>query len=286
MTEAPARRIPTLDFVSKSYTHTASNVNALLRVIGGWTALYGVAFVAWFYGVSWLLQSDTAFALWFDSLPEQLQDLLVSALPILLALAALPAVAVAWHRFVLLGEAPTGFLQFHPWRAAQYFRRMVLSIGVGLLVAVFALLMVGGAVASIAKLPGAGALLMLLPLLMLVAFLYVFVRTGLSLPAAAMDDSEWSLKRSWDETRGSSLALLGGTILVGLPFALVRGFASGIATAFVAQQQVLLFMAVSTIGFGIALAGVAVGATFYSLVYDFVANDSGTKGRALASHFS
>lgn len=74
--------------------------------------------------------------------------------------------------------------------------------------------------------------------------------------------------------------------LVGLPFALLRGFASGLATAFAAQQQVLLFMAVSTIGFGVALAGVAVGATFYSLVYDFVANDSSTKGRALASHFS
>lgn len=278
--------MPTLEFVSKSYAHTASNLNALLRVIAGWTALYGVAFMAWFYGVSALIQSDPAFALWFASLDERLQDALVAVAPLLVALVALPAVAVAWHRFVLLGEAPTGFLPFRPWQVAQYFRRMVVSFGVAVFFAVFALLVVGGAIAGVARLPGAGAVLMLVPLLTLVTFLYVFVRTGLSLPAAAVADGEWTVKRSWDETRSSGLSLFGGTVLVGLPFALLRWFASGIAIAFVGQQQVLLFIAASTVGFGIALVGVAVGATFYSLVYDFVADDGGAKDRALASHFS
>lgn len=278
---APAQqKIPALDLASKAFTHVGANTGPLLRAIGGWIAVYTGAYAAWFYGLIWLIQSNVGFQLWFTGFSERTQDLVVAFVPVLVTFVALPAVAVTWHRFMLLGEDPRGFIPFHAARIVQYTGRVMITLGL------VALLFFFGIAPLLVLLAAVSPLLALVPLVIWALGIYIFVRTGLALPAAAIADSKWTLERSWNETQADGVALSGCTILVMLPFTIFRGLTGLFAATLIADQQLALFLAISILNFAAALVGVAVGAAFYSLVYEFMSRADGMADRPPASHFS
>ena len=117
-------------------------------------------------------------------------------------------IAVAWHRYVLTGEAPEGALpQWHGGLILAYLGRS-LMIGLLISVAVIATMIPIGMVMAAA--PGAA-----LPLMLLVVALaaYLFFRFAVMLPAGAVD-RKLTLREAWTATGKEQEAVLVVTLIV------------------------------------------------------------------------
>ncbi|WP_353473493.1 hypothetical protein PVT71_05460 [Salipiger sp. H15] len=127
-------------------------------------------------------------------------------------------IAVAWHRFVLTGEEPRGWLpRWHGGEILGYFGRSILiafAIFVSLVVAAIPVALIGAAIPALGPvlvfgLVGLGG--------------YLFFRLGLILPAAAVGE-RLRLKEAWSATRDDdgavvtlALVVIAGSLLVELP---------------------------------------------------------------------
>lgn len=111
-------------------------------------------------------------------------------------------IAVAWHRYVLLNEAPTGWLpKFHGGPVLGYLGRSIL-IGLLIMVAVVvALIPVGIIVVGLPALVN----VVWIPVVGVAA--YLFFRLGIMLPATAMG-APMNLGAAWQATRGHSATIL------------------------------------------------------------------------------
>ncbi|MEK0083481.1 hypothetical protein [Benzoatithermus flavus] len=132
------------------------------------------------------------------------------------------AIAVAWHRHILLNEPLTKRMAPLDARVARYF---VLTVLVALLMStVPALVFVLSGGAFLAAGPGAAAPglgpLLSGPLAALVC-LYLALRLQLVFPATAIGDETTTFRRSWELTRGHGWRLLLGFLLIALPVAAV-----------------------------------------------------------------
>jgi hypothetical protein len=133
------------------------------------------------------------------------------------------AIAVLWHRHILLGEGLTVRMAPLNARVARYFALTLL----------IALAMASLPLIALTALGGGAAALVVVPALVL-ACLYVALRVQLVFPATAIGDLAMTPGRSWALTRGNGWRLLGGFVLVTLPVAcaaigltLLFGWASG-----------------------------------------------------------
>ncbi|NDV98208.1 hypothetical protein [Salipiger sp. PrR002] len=137
---------------------------------------------------------------------------------VVLAVLASLWIAVAWHRFVLTGETPRGWLpRWHGGEILGYFGRSImigLVIFLGLMVAAIPVALIS------AGLPGLAPILVF-GLVGLGG--YLFFRLGLILPAAAVGE-RLSLKDAWKATKDDdgavitlALVVIGGSLLVELP---------------------------------------------------------------------
>lgn len=132
-------------------------------------------------------------------------------------------IAVGWHRYVLTGEEPRGWLPaWHPSEMISYFWRSLL---IGLLV--FAVMMVAMIVVMVLG-SLARSLLGILAFGLVGLASYIFFRVALVLPAAALG-RPMPLRTSWQATREDSasivalaLIVIGGSLLMELP-ALIDG---------------------------------------------------------------
>lgn len=125
--------------------------------------------------------------------------------------------AVAWHRFVLKEEYPSGFLP--PWHGANmasYFGNTLL-IGLVLFAGV---LIIGIAVAAIAAALPFGAMTFLLGVGFVFGISWVAMRLGLILPAAAIGE-KLTLGASWQATRPVSGQIIMPMIVIALVFAVI-----------------------------------------------------------------
>jgi hypothetical protein len=127
-------------------------------------------------------------------------------------------IAVAWHRYALTGEQPSGWVpQFHGSSMLGYLGR---SIMIGILV-VLGVVVVSIPVGIISiGLPGLAGVMSLL-LIGLAA--YLFFRLGVMLPAAALGE-KLPLGEAWEATKGESgtiltlaLIVVGASIVIQLP---------------------------------------------------------------------
>lgn len=132
--------------------------------------------------------------------------------------AGIAAIAVAWHRRILLQEPlPSRFAPLNAW-VARYLGYSVVVVVLAatpslLLALVLARMLAGEAGAEQApSLPA-------LALVTLAAFasLMVAIRLQLVFPAAAIDQRGETLRTSWRATSGNGWRLLGGVLLVSLP---------------------------------------------------------------------
>lgn len=138
----------------------------------------------------------------------------------LVALFTWPMIAVAWHRFVLLGDRGQGAVNFHFGRREAIF--LLTSIFIGLLM--LPSLIVIFTAAGLGEAGGAGAGLMLfltiLALALIIAAIYYSIRLLLLLPAVAIGEP-LNARFVLDITRGNfwrlfGIHLLNALILVGL----------------------------------------------------------------------
>lgn len=161
----------------------------------------------------------------FLAVPNQIAFPLVPLLLAILFFAVFFAwAAVGWHRYVLLEEPASGFAT--PWDSGRIWgyiwRLVVIFIVIG---AAFAFLLgfVGGALGGE---PGS-AIMTALGLGLNLLASWMFVRMGLILPAAAVDQT-LKIRESWSATSEISGEILIPIIAISLGFGLAQGVVMGL----------------------------------------------------------
>jgi hypothetical protein len=144
-----------------------------------------------------------AFGLTFEEQPQDGALILVGLVALVVFIAAALWVAVAWHRYILLEDAPKGILPpLHQDRILAYLGKGFILF---LLFLVAAAIVFGIIAALAVVIP---ALAVVLGVAVGLAMIVVFYRLSVILPAAALGEP-LSLSRALEETRGST-----GTIVV------------------------------------------------------------------------
>jgi hypothetical protein len=276
--EVGTRKFTALAAASDAFQFPFKYPSVLMRTTMGWIALQFAA--AWSIHSVWglVLQWDATTNAWFYSLSSTLQSMLVSAGPVLLTVLSSAAMAVTWHRFVILGERPRGWLPLHPLRTVRYLGRWLIvtfAVAAIMLVIVLANFMVPG-------MPGS-PVLSLVPLAIVLGHIFAMVRVGLAFPAAAVDELQWTLVRSWRETRGNTLRLLSGMLLVWLPWT-----ALSVTTSYVgepAEDAYGLRVVLTVFNYALTTVGVIVSAGYYATAFCFFAAPA-ARAQNIAAEFS
>ena len=142
-----------------------------------------------------------ALALWLLPRDQDAAIQLLWMLFMLLLMVPFFWIVVAWHRFVLLDEAPQGLLApFHGQRMFHYALKSLL-IGVIVFVTLFIPIALLSALAASARSAATSPVLMFVPLLALVAIFVISQRLGVILPAAAIG-KPLRIGEAWAATRG------------------------------------------------------------------------------------
>jgi hypothetical protein len=198
-------KIPILRLVRHAYLDLLGNWRGLVEIGGLWLI------------APWVLHAVDGL------LPALLGDLALTA--------GIAAIAVAWHRRILLQEAlPKRFAPLNAW-VGRYLGYSVLVVMLAaapsLVLALLIARTMGGEAGGE---QGPGFLPLLLVTLAAFASLMVAIRLQLVFPAAAIDERGETLRTSWRATRGNGWRLLAGVLLVSLPPA-VAGMVLGTVLA-------------------------------------------------------
>ena len=245
----PVRELPIADTINEAYRSVLTNFGVWFRIMLG-PAVLAVPMAV----ISQILIQDEQVELAESGLtgPEAATAFLQAAWQGLLIgnlLSLIPYVffAVAWHRFLLLGEQPAS-LVFAVLPAARHFRfyiftlllLVVVSIAgafVGLFGALIAAFLSGAA--------GHGALQFPLFLLVFMMTLYVAARLQFAFPAMAVDE-HYGFLDSWRNTQGQGWRFLFVLTCCFLPplffslfMALILGGATGISALFLINSFIL-----------------------------------------------
>ena len=227
MSTPPIQPLPVRELVSRTYQDVYVNREGLVRI-----------------GLPWLIGPFV-----LGVLGTAMEGIAVSLIADLVSLLGLSAMAVAWHRHVILGQPLAG--PFAP---------VTLTVGryllFGLLVSVLAavpgivIVIIAGATGGI----GEGGRGLLSTLVMGAAFLaavIVFARLQLVFPGIAIGDPA-GLRGSWQLTSGNGTRLFGGILLTVLPVILAVVLAQLIAAAFdavgAAKAGAFLALLASSVG--------------------------------------
>lgn len=172
--------------------------------------------------------------------------------------------AIAWHRFILKNETPTGFVPpINGARIGAYFLRSLL-IGIILVVLGIVLGLVAGVV--IIGLAGAGgggmgAIFMITLISMLLVYFPIFVigyRLSTALPAMAIDEA-LPFMAGWEATKGENGAFVGLALISVLVMVV-----NAVLTIFVLANVTVLFIAWTVVFNWLAmLVGLSVLTTLY-----------------------
>ena len=172
--------------------------------------------------------------------------------------------AIAWHRFILKSEAPTGFVPpIDGGRMGAYFLRSLL-IGIVLVVLGFVLGMVAGFVMfGIIGSSGGGmsTIFMITIISLLLVYFPLFVigyRLATALPGTAIDN-EGAFLSGWEATKGETGTFVG----LGL-ISVLAMIVSAVLTIFVLAKIIVLFIAWTLVFNWLAtLVGLSVLTTLY-----------------------
>lgn len=170
-------------------------------------------------------------------------------------------IAVAWHRYILLDEAPAIIPAFRAGRIGAYFLR-ALVIGIILAVIGFVLALVGSLVVSSLLRPGISAPMifvggLILMLIVGVPLLVLGLRLSTSLPGAAVGSAK-GIGDAWRATAGQL-----GTFVVLALILVVASFLSNYVSNFLAWNSVLLLVWSIVVGWVSAMLGLSILTTLY-----------------------
>lgn len=238
--------LPVNDLVRRTYRDLWANRAGLVRI-----------------GLPWLL-----LPLVLDVLASASGDLgtIVGIAASFVALVGFSAIALSFHRFILLGEPLAGPMAPLTLRVIRY---LLTGVLVSILAAIPGALLIG--VTGLLGLQGEGNLVGIAVTGVALALAFVvFARLQVAFPAIAVGDRAIGLQGSWALTRGNGMRLLSGMLLSILP----------VLAVFVIAQLVIgtaVAMGAERLGNFLALVvGVAGGwvqaplvATFLSYAYLF-----------------
>jgi hypothetical protein len=167
-------------------------------------------------------------------------SLVAQLLSLVVVIATSVWIAVAWHRFVLRNEAPTGFVPpIDSNRMLGYFLR---SLGIGLICILLGIVLgfvgslIGGAIAY-----ATGSVVLILLVVAILVYFPIFVigyRLMTALPAPAVADEPGPFMAGWDATKGETETFMG----LGVISAAVI-FANGFIALYILGGSVVLFLA-------------------------------------------
>lgn len=168
--------------------------------------------------------------------------------------------AVAWHRFVLKGESPSGWIpDFNGSRIWAYFLR---SLGIVLLIMIasFPLGMLAGMIAM-PFFSDTGPNLTAMALIGLITYLPMAVisyRLSTALPSTALDTAE-AFSAGWEATKGESAAILGLSVIT------VAGYLAVSALAFWLFGGIFILSLIWDLAFGwfAIMVGLSILTTLY-----------------------
>ena len=183
--------------------------------------------------------------------------------------AAAAPVAVATHRFILLGQTTTGIISWSSGYTRSFFLWAVVLRLIGVSLSSLVLLT--------QPLVFAGVVLIIAEIVMLV----IFVHVAMIFPAVATEvpSENWQARiaKSWDEMRGNSWLLVRAGIIAFLPVVAVyilleviflRQLAQGLGDPTAPYNSARLIMGL-TFGF-LQIPGVALGAALASWTYAWI----------------
>ncbi|ABS65095.1 hypothetical protein Plav_3496 [Parvibaculum lavamentivorans DS-1] len=227
---------------------------------GAWQHFGEMLRLIWLPGLLYLVLSVAS------AFVDRGEQLFVAVLIDFISLFLWPIIAVAWHRFILLGDAPAG--RFNLSFGRREARFLLFSIFLVLL------FMPGGILMVIAvSMPQTmtTSLLSFFGLLFLFVSLYFFVRLSLLLPAVSVDDPV-NPRLVLERTRGNFWRLAAVLVLAVLPVLVVAGLLGGLVTQGPAAAIAAL-IAIALVSIFFAVVNVAV----LSIAYRELVGPPGTQ---------
>lgn len=241
---SPTRRFPVLSIIGEAYADVRGDIPGLVRASGLWIALVIVCdAVVRFTGPDLSAIDPTSPPDQLPALPFHIGFALVAG-GVIEFLGSF-ATAVYWHRRVLLHERVAGALAPLNVRVLHYFLRTIVVL----------MLMVGPPL----------LLGFIAPPLALLGVLSIFfaIRLSLVFPAAALDDDELTLRRSFELTRGNTARLFFGAVATTLPVVLAGALLQALV-ATLGGTGSLIGNAIATIT---VFVQTAIGTAFLSFSY-------------------
>lgn len=248
MSNTQPKLFPAWDLASKAYRALFENLGYAVRICWAWVLVMAAAVVA-----ADLIAAGSGVDGFDDKSPN-----LVLVVPLwLLLFGALSSIAVAWHRWLLLGEKITEVVYLRlDMRVAVYYGYamavFLISLApIALVWGISAIMQYGGTLIFAPADDGRTPVdilfsqqgLLGFPLLQIAAFIVLVIltaRLGVVLPARAIEAPEGSLWESWKITSGNSWGLFVGTGICVLPYFLLMGLIRGSGFDFSASDGSLL----------------------------------------------
>ena len=246
-----------LDIFLHSLKQVLGNLSGAIQV----SAIpYAIQFVAAFV----LTRPDKTASMAGDpmAMMQNQPSIVAVLLSLLVTIATSVWIAVAWHRFVLKNEVPSGFVPpIHADRMLGYFLR---ALGIGLICIVLFLLLgfvaglIGGAIAY-----ATGSILVTSIFVAVIVYFPIFVvtyRLSTSLPAPAVADGAGPFMAGWEATKGDT-----GTFIVLSVISAAILFANGFLSLYVFGGSMVLFLIWTLVFNWLAtMVGLSILTTLYS----------------------
>lgn len=251
----PRTKLPVFEIVRSAYLAVGQNLQQIVSATGWWAAIAIVAAVL--LGAVPETQQDAV------SEPQTaLTRLALLLVAVLMLFISWTGAAVTWHRFLLLGEQPTGSPLAH-WQATLKYA----FLAGALFCAAFAVVAIGLATAqSVAQDLHTFSVVAPTVALLAVAVALVVYRFSLVFPAVATGDTRMTFAASWKFTSGNTLRLILGVLLVVLPIELAGGLLTHVLSRIVLDKQVYAFSSDAIVGVDV-IANAAMVSSFFSLCY-------------------
>ena len=205
---ADIKKLPVIETVGQSISFALKNFGLMVRL--SW--LWGIVMVV-FAGILIFMLRDRGEAV--DGVSFDAFEILAIVTLVLLYVAAIYAIAVGWHRALLLGERPSWFSLSFGLRELKYIGYAILIGIVSVLLFAFGVLIFS----TVSVGAGGAATFVFLFGALLGGFVLMFVIIGrlfLVLPGTAVGDRRVSLAESINLTKGNTWRIAGGFLLISL----------------------------------------------------------------------
>jgi hypothetical protein len=241
------RKLPVFDAIGHAITSTFKNFPFAFHVSWPWMLVIMPLSVA---TNLYVLFNDLAFERGSNPQPGQTAQYFLAVLPLVVVnVLAYSAIAVSWHRYILLDEVPQGWARLRldrpMWRyIGNFLLILLILLGCG----VAAGIGVGIAALLVRMILGETVMTILIVPVAIAGYIYGIIsmyRMLVKLPAVALGREDFTIADAWFSTRGNQMRLFG---------MLVVTVCLSLAVGTTMLAAVYVFNLFGTIGLSISIA--------------------------------